>query len=69
MMARRDPVEALAALGALWSDDFDAYAGGERDAAKLNCVLCLCAPCRCPEFGSEAYFRLLDVRHGRTKGR
>jgi hypothetical protein len=59
------PVAALAALGAVWSDDFDAYAGGELDASKLHCALCQCAPCRCPAFGTPEYFALIDFRHGR----
>jgi hypothetical protein len=62
-----DPVAQLGRLGAIWSDDFDAYAGGETDASKVHCVLCQCAPCRCPPFGSDAYFSLLDFRHGRGK--
>jgi hypothetical protein len=59
-----DPRQALDQLGAIWSDDFDAYTGGERDASKLHCALCMCAPCRCPAFGTPAYFALLDARHG-----
>jgi hypothetical protein len=62
-----DPREALDQLGAIWSDDFDAYASGELDASKIHCALCMCAPCRCPKFGSDAYFALLDFRHGRPK--
>jgi hypothetical protein len=61
------PAEALDSLGAIWSDDLDAYMNGERDASKLHCALCQCAPCRCPEFGTDAYFALLDQRHGRTR--
>jgi hypothetical protein len=64
-MAALDPKAALDQLGAIWSDDLDAYAGGELDASKLHCALCMCAPCRCPEFGTPAYFALLDARHGR----
>jgi hypothetical protein len=64
-MAALDPKAALDQLGAIWSDDLDAYTGGELDAAKLHCALCMCAPCRCPEFGTPAYFALLDARHGR----
>jgi hypothetical protein len=63
-----DPVAEVNQLGALWSDDLDKYMNGERDASKLHCVLCQCAPCRCPPFGSDAYFKLLDFRHGRGKG-
>lgn len=59
----RDPKAALDSLGAIWSDDFDAYASGELDASKV----CECAPCRCPAFGTDAYFELLDQRHGRTR--
>lgn len=53
-------------LGAIWSDDFDAYASGELDASKVHCALCMCAPCRCPPFGTPEYFKLLNWRHGRT---
>jgi hypothetical protein len=63
--AATDPVAALDSLGAIWSDDFDAYAGGERDASKLHCALCQHAPCECPEFGTPEYFALIDRRHGR----
>jgi hypothetical protein len=66
--AATDPRAALEQLGAIWSDDFDAYASGELDASKLHCALCQCAPCRCPAFGTDAYFALLDFRHGRGKG-
>lgn len=61
------PAAVLAALGAVWSDDFDAYASGELDASRLHCALCQCAPCRCPAFGTDAYFALLDQRHGRPR--
>jgi hypothetical protein len=60
-----DPQQALAALGAIWSDDFDAYASGQLDLSQVHCALCMCAPCRCPAFGTPAYFALLDARHGR----
>lgn len=60
-----DPRKALDQLGAAWSPDFDAYASGELDASKIHCALCMCAPCRCPAFGSAAYLALLDSRHGR----
>jgi hypothetical protein len=66
--AALDPSAVLDRLGAIWSDDFDAYASGELDASKLHCALCQCAPCRCPEFGTPAYFALVDFRHGRGKG-
>jgi hypothetical protein len=62
-----DPAAALGQLGAIWSDDFDAYAAGERDSAKLHCALCQCAPCRCPAFKTPEYFALLDQRHGRRQ--
>jgi hypothetical protein len=61
-----DPAAALGQLGALWSPDFDAYASGQLDASAVRCVLCTHAPCDCPEFGSPAYFALLDQRHDRT---
>lgn len=60
-----DPVAVLNSLGALWSDDFDAYASGKISADKITCVLCVCCPCRCPAFGTPGYFALLDFRHGR----
>ena len=50
------------------SDDLDAYAGGELPAEAVHCALCMCAPCRCPAFGSPAYFALVDSRHGAGKG-
>lgn len=42
-------VDALRALGAQFSPDFDAYAAGELDAAEVRCVLCGYAPCVCTE--------------------
>jgi hypothetical protein len=63
-----DPRAILDQLGAIWSDDFDAYAGGEIDTSKVHCALCMCAPCRCPAFGTPEYFALLDFRHGRQPG-
>jgi hypothetical protein len=62
-----DPEAALDRLDAIWSDDFDAYASGQLDASQVHCALCTCAPCRCPAFGSAAYFALVDFRHGRTR--
>ena len=59
------PAAALDALGAVWSDDFDAYASGELDISQVHCALCQCAPCRCPAFGTPEYFALIDFRHGR----
>ncbi len=59
------PAAALGKLGAVWSDDFDAYADGELDISQVHCALCQCAPCRCPEFGTPEYFALIDFRHGR----
>ncbi len=71
-MARRnadsDPVAAVARLGAIWSPDFDAYASGQLDASRVRCALCGHAPCDCPEFGTPAYFDLIDARHGRNRG-
>jgi hypothetical protein len=58
----RCPAEGISAL---WSPDFDAYAGGVLDASRVRCALCLTAPCSCPPFGSPEYFALLDRRHGR----
>src|SRR5438034_11349757 len=48
----QDPVAALNTLGAVWSDDFGAYASGQLDASQITCALCMCAPCRCPAFGT-----------------
>ena len=59
------PAGALAALGAVWSPDFDAYASGQLPAGQVRCALCLHRPCDCPEFGTPAYFALIDARHGR----
>jgi hypothetical protein len=65
--ADTDPVAAVNELGAIWSDDIGAYATGKIDAAQITCALCMCAPCRCPEFGTPAYFALVDARHGRNR--
>lgn len=62
----QDPREILDSLGTLWSDDFSAYASGEISADQVTCVLCMCAPCRCPAFGTPEYFALIDFRHGRV---
>jgi hypothetical protein len=62
-----DPVSAVNRLGAIWSDDFGAYAEGRISAAEITCALCMCAPCRCPAFGTPAYLALVDFRHGRTR--
>jgi hypothetical protein len=62
-----DPKAVLDSLGAVWSPDFDAYAAGGLDASQCRCVLCQSAPCSCPEFGSDEYFKLLDRRHGRAR--
>jgi hypothetical protein len=43
-----DPVTALAALGAVWSPDFDSYAAGTIPLSQVRCVLCRTAPCSCP---------------------
>jgi len=64
-----NPRAILDQLGAVWSDDFGAYAAGELDASKVHCALCQCAPCRCPAFGTPAYFALINQRHGRADGR
>lgn len=47
------------------SPDLDAYAAGQIDASKIRCALCGHAPCACPEFGTDAYFELIDRVHGR----
>jgi ADP-ribose pyrophosphatase len=62
------PVAALAALGAVWSADFGAYASGQIDAAAVRCVLCGQAPCGCPPFGTPEYLALVDRLHGRARG-
>ncbi len=49
------------------SDDFDAYASGRLDASEVTCALCMCAPCRCPKFGTPGYLALVDFRHGRRR--
>jgi hypothetical protein len=65
--ATPDPAAALAALGAVWSPDFDAYASGQLDASQVRCVLCGHAPCDCPPFGTPEYLALVDRLHGRTR--
>ncbi len=65
--ATSDPAAALAALGAVWSPDFGAYASGQLDASRVRCVLCGLAPCDCPPFGSPEYLTLVDRLHGRRK--
>lgn len=57
--------EAVDQLGAVWSPDFDAYASGQLDVSKVRCALCTKNPCECPEFGTDAYFALVDQRHGK----
>jgi len=67
--ATRDPaaaLAALAALGAVWSPDFGAYASGQIGASAVRCVLCGHAPCDCPPFGTAAYLALVDRLHGRA---
>lgn len=61
------PGEMLEQLGAVWSPDFDAYASGQLDLSRVRCALCKLAPCKCPEFGSDEYFALIDRVHGRTR--
>jgi len=61
------PAEILAALGAVWSPDFDAYASGQLDGSAVRCVLCGHSPCDCPPFGTPGYFALIDRLHGRTR--
>ncbi|GAA1005462.1 hypothetical protein Aple_051040 [Acrocarpospora pleiomorpha] len=59
-----DPVTLVNALGAVWSPDLDAYLSGA-DPATIRCALCTLAPCACPPFGTDAYFALIQQRHGR----
>ena len=65
--ATHDAAAVLAALGAVWSPDFDAYASGQVDASHVRCVLCGHAPCDCPPFGTPGYFALVDRLHGRIR--
>jgi hypothetical protein len=65
---RRDPAAILNRLGAVWSPDLGAYATGHLDASQIRCALCQHAPCDCPEFGTPAYFELINARHGRSNG-
>lgn len=46
------------------SPDLDAYVAGA-DLATIRCALCQLAPCDCPAFGTDAYFELIDKRHGK----
>jgi hypothetical protein len=62
-----DPVAVVNSLGAIWSDDFDAYASGELDISQVTCCRCTCRPCRCPAFGTPEYLALVDFRHGRKR--
>lgn len=59
-------VEAVNALGAVWSPDMDAFVAGEINAGQMRCALCQHQPCQCPPFGSPEYFALVAKRHGRT---
>jgi hypothetical protein len=59
-----DALTTAAQLGAVWSEDFDAYADGL--TAIPRCVLCRTAPCNCPPFGTDAYWALLSHIHGFT---
>jgi len=59
-MTSQDPRDILDQLGATWSPDFDAFCAGERDPAKLRCVLCGKAPCECvncPATKENRYYR------------
>ncbi len=67
--AAGDPVAALTTLSTIWFDDLGAYAAGQIEADQITCALCLCCPCHCPPFGTEAYLRLVDARHGRGRPR
>lgn len=60
------PVDAVNALGAQWSPDFDDYAAGLIDGSQVRCVLCRKAPCECPPFGSPEYLALVNRLHGRS---
>jgi hypothetical protein len=67
-----DPVAALAALGARWSPDFDAYASGQLPISQVRCVLCGRAPCACqhctaiyvPYFGGAESVCGMTLRNG-----
>jgi hypothetical protein len=62
---RLSPIDALKALGAKVSPDFDDYAAGRIGVAQVRCVLCGHAPCQCPPFGTPEYLALVDRLHGR----
>jgi hypothetical protein len=67
-MATKDPKQILDELGAVWSPNFADYASGRIPASGIICALCQLNPCKCPEFGTDEYFALIDQRHGRTRG-
>ena len=64
---KKTATDAVNALGAIWADDFDAYASGEIGAGQLRCVLCEQKPCQCPPFGTPEYLALVDKRHGKAR--
>lgn len=64
-----NPVDAVNALGAVWSDSFDDYATGRIDASQIRCVLCTHVPCACPPFGTPEYMTLVNRLHGRGGAR
>jgi len=51
-------------ISVIVSPDFDSYAAGETPVAAVRCALCANAPCACPPFGSDAYFEMVNRRHG-----
>jgi hypothetical protein len=52
-------------MSAIWSPNADDYMSGKIPVNEIICVLCGNSPCCCPPFGTEAYFVLIDFRHGR----
>lgn len=52
-------------MSVLFSPNFDAYASGKISVSEIICVLCGNNSCCCPPFGTEAYFVLIDFRHGK----
>lgn len=64
-MSAVDPVDAVNALGAVWSPTLDQHIATD-GAVPLLCVLCRISPCACPPFGSDEYLAMFARRHGRA---
>lgn len=56
-------VRFLYACDAIYAPNFAEYAAGMIDISQVICALCHTNPCSCPEFGSDAFFALMDERH------